>query len=221
MTAFEPGTPAVAPQSEAPEHQWASAADHIFPALRPAGTHGIHVDELDASRLALEGVKKHALTILDSGPAGLAVVYVLRGTSYDVVVNADHYLTWGVPATAIRDRAIANLRGWSTDAPWTDELAGDRHIVSSDTGSGGDAARILLPEARAHLAGQCGGPSRVLVALPDRDLLVAASLPPGDGEFLGQFRAFIDDLFEGAHEPIERGLFELAGDGNELRRFDG
>ena len=26
--------------SEAPEHQWAAASEHIFPALRPAGTRG-------------------------------------------------------------------------------------------------------------------------------------------------------------------------------------
>ena len=214
MTDFDGAT-----QSEAPEHQWAAAAGHIFPALRPAGTHGIHLDDLDQSRLALEGVKKHALTLLDTGPADLVVVYVLRGTSYDVVVNADHYLTWGMPAAAIRDRAMSNLRGWSSSAPWTDELAGDRHLVSSDTGMGGDAARILLPEVREHLAGQCGGPSRVLIALPDRDLLLAASLPPGDAEFLGQFRAFVAELAEGAHEPIDRDLFELAGDGYELRRF--
>jgi len=214
------GLDPAAAQSEAPEHQWVTAADHIFPALRPAGTHGIHVDDLDQHRLALEGVKKHALSVLDAGPADLLVVYVLRGESYDVVVNADHYLTWGMPAAAIRDRAMSNLRGWSATAPWTDELAGERHLVSSDTGAGGDAARILLPEVREHLAGQCGGPSRVLVALPDRDLLMAASLPPGDTEFLGQFRAFVAELAEGAHEPIDHELFELVGNDHELQRFE-
>jgi len=111
------------------------------------------------------------------------------------------------------------LRAWSETAPWTDELAGDRHLVSSDTGSGSDAARILLPEARAHLVGQCGGPARVLVALPDRDLLMAASLPPSDDAFLAKFESFVADLMEGAHEPIEGALFELVGEEHELTRF--
>lgn len=212
--------PSDAPRShsEAPEHQWEAAADHIYPALRPGGMHGAPLEELDEARLAQEGMKKHALPLVDDGPAGLSIVYVLREASFDVVINADHLLTWGIDAQTLRDRAMANLGAWSATAPWTDELAGDRHLVSSDTGSGGDAARILLPEARAHLAAQCG-PSRVIVALPDRDLLMAASLPAADDAFLAQFEAFVADLIEGAHEPIERALFELVGKEHELTRF--
>jgi Protein of unknown function (DUF1444). len=208
-------------QSEAPEHQWEAAAEHVFPALRPAGTHGAHLEDLDEARLVHEGTKKHALPLIDPGPADLSIVYVLREAAYDVVINADHLLTWGIEARVLRDRATANLRAWSATAPWTDELAGDRHLVSSDTGSGGDAARILLAEVREHLAGECGGPSRVLVALPDRDFLIAASLHPSDDPFLEQFESFVADLIEGAHEPIERGLFELVGEQHELVRFAG
>lgn len=207
------------PHSEAPEHQWDAAADHVFPALRPSGTHGAQLEDLDEARLAHEGMKKHALPLIDPGPADLSVVYVLREAAYDVVLDADHLLTWGVQAQVLRDRAMANLRAWSAAAPWTDELAGDRHVVSSDTGNGGDAARILLPEVRAYLAGQCGGPSRVLIALPDRDFLMAASLHPNDDAFLAQFEAFVADLIEDAHEPIERGLFELVGEQHELVRY--
>jgi hypothetical protein len=219
VSGHQPASDAPRSHSEAPEHQWEAAADHIFPALRPAGLHGAPLEELDEVRLAHEGMKKHALPVVDDGPAGLSVVYVLREPSFDVVINADHLLTWGVAAPTLRDRAMANLRAWSATAPWSDELAGDRHLVSSDTGSGGDAARILLPEVRAHLAGRCGGPSRVLVALPDRDLLMAASLHPADDAFLANFEAFVADLIEGAHEPIERGLFELVGEDHELTRF--
>jgi len=99
--------------------------------------------------------------------------------------------------------AMGNLRAWSEQAPWTDEVADGRHVLSSDTG-GGDAARILLDEVRRHIVGECGGPARVLVALPDRDLLVAASLQPGDETFAEQFAAFAVDLADGAHEPLER-----------------
>jgi hypothetical protein len=220
VSGHQPPSEVARSQSEAPEHQWAAAADHVFPALRPTGTHGAPIDELDEARLVHEGMKKHALPLIDPGPADLSVVYVLRETSFDVVINADHLLTWGIEAQALRDRAMDNLRAWSATAPWTDELAGDRHLVSSDTGSGSDAARILLPEVRAHLAGVCGGPARVLVALPDRDLLMAASLHPADDGFLAQFEAFVADLIEGAHEPIERDLFELVGPEHELARFE-
>jgi uncharacterized protein YtpQ (UPF0354 family) len=222
MSSAGQGTPAEAasPQSLAPEHDWAAAQAAVFPSLRPAGTHGAPLDDLDDARLTHEALKKHALPIVDEGPVGLAIVYALRAAAYDVIVNADHLLTWGVDAQTLRDAALANLRAWSATAPWSDELAGDRHLVSSDTGDGGDAAHLGQEDARRHLSGECGGPARVLVALPDRDLLIAGSLQPGDDSFAEQFAAFAAELYDGAHEPIARGLFELVGDECDLGQFE-
>ena len=203
----------------AAEHDWQSAADHVFPVLRPAGTHGTRLAEIDSEQLAQEGLKKHALPLIDPGPADLAVAYALREAAYDILVNADHLLAWGVDADRLRETAMTNLAAWSAKAPWTDELSGERRLLSSDTGEGGDAARILLEDVRHHLARECGGPGRVLVALPDRDLLVAGSLNPGDAEFATQFAAFVADLADDAHEPIDNGLFELIGDQHELVRY--
>lgn len=215
-----PNEPPV-PPSAAPEHDWAAASDRVFPALRPAGTHGAPLNELDEARLTHEGTKKHALPLIDSGPAGLSVVYVLREAAYDVVINADHLLTWGIAAETLRDAAMGNLRAWSETAPWSDESAGQRRLLSSDTGDGGDAARILLPEVRRHLAEECGGPSRVLIALPDRDLLIAGSLHPGDADFADQLAAFVAEVIDDAREPIEGGLYELVGEEDELVQFGG
>ncbi len=219
ISGHQPTSEASVPPSATAEHDWNAALDHVFPALRPGGTHGLLLDEMDESRLAHEGTKKRSLPLVDPGPAGLAVVYVLREPAYDVVINAEHLLTWGIHAQSLRDAALANLGAWSATAPWTDELDGQRRLVSSDTGDGGDAARILLPEARRHLAGECGGVSRVLVALPDRDLLVAGSLQPTDPDFADQFAAFVADVMDDAHEPIAGGLFELVGDEHELVAF--
>jgi len=210
-----------ASQASAPEHDWANAADHVYPVLRPTGTQGTMLADLDPELLAQEGLKKHALPLIDAGPAGLAVAYALREPAYDVLVNADHLLGWGIDADVLREAAMANLRAWSATAPWSDELAGERRLLSSDTGEGSDAARILLPEVRQHLAGECGAGSRVLVALPDRDLLIAGSLHPGDHDFAGQLAAFVADVAEGAHEPIDRGLFELVGEEHELVPYAG
>ncbi len=219
ISGHQPAPDAPVSHSETPEHDWSAASSHIFPALRPAGMHGAMLDELTEERLQQEGMKKHALPIVDPGPAELSIVYVLREPAYDVVINAEHLLTWGIESQVLRDAAMDNLRAWSATASWSDELAGDRHLVSSDTGDGGDAARILLPEVRRHLAGECGGPARVLVALPDRDLLIAGSLQPGDDTFADQFASFAAELFDGAHEPIERGLFELVGTECELAQY--
>jgi hypothetical protein len=206
-------------QSEAPEHDWEAATPHVFPALRPVGTQGIQLAELDPAQLSQEGTKKHPVALLDPGPADLPVVYVLRTPAFDIVINADHLLTWGIAPAILRDTAMANLRAWSATAPWTDEVADGRHLLSSDTGDGGDAARILLPEARQHIAGACGGAARILVALPDRDLLIAGSLNTADTEFAGQLTAFVAEVAEDAHEPIDRRLFELVGDQHDLVPF--
>jgi hypothetical protein len=219
VSGHQPRPPADPSPASAPEHEWESAADHVYPVLRPVGTHGTKLAEIDAEQLAQEGLKKHAMPLLDPGPAELEVAYVLREAAYDVLVNADHLLAWGVDADRLRETAMANLAAWSARAPWTDELAGTRRLVSSDTGEGSDAARILLDDVRQHLVGECGGPARVLVALPDRDLLVAGSLNVGDGEFATQFAALVGDVADDAHEPIDRGLFELVGDLNELIRY--
>ena len=143
--------------------------------------------------------------------------------AYDVVINADHLLTWAIDARTLRDAAMDNLRAWSATAPWSDELAGDRHLLSSDTGDGGDAARILLPEVREaprrRVRRPGAGPRR---RCPDRDLLIAGSLQPGDERLRGPVRVVRRaSVVEGAHEPIERGLFELVGDECELVRYAG
>ena len=219
VSGHQPAPAADASLAAAPEHDWTSASDHVYPVLRPSGTHGTMLAEIDEASLAQEGLKKHALPLIDPGPADLAVAYVLREAGYDVLVNADHLLAWGVGADQLREVAMANLAAWSARAPWTDELSGERRLLSSDTGEGSDAARILLEDVRQHLAGECGGPGRVLVALPDRDLLIAGSLGPSDGEFAGQFAAFVADVAGDAHEPIDGGLFELVGDKHDLVRY--
>jgi len=216
-----PASDVGASPSLAVEHDWEAASIHVFPVLRPVGTNGTMLADIDAETLAAEGLKKHALPLIDPGPGGLAVAYALRSAAYDVLVNADHLLAWGVDASTMREAAIDNLRAWSARAPWSDELSGQRRLISSDTSEGSDAARILLPEVRSHLVGECGGPARVIVAVPDRDLLIAGSLQPGDDEFAGQLAAFVGEVAEGAHEPVDRGLFELVGEEHELVRFAG
>ncbi len=203
--------------ADAPEHDWGAAAGRIMPILRPAGSGGTSLAGLDREALAREGMKPHASPVVDVGPADLSVAYALRAESYDVLVNADHLLAWGIEPSALRSVALENLGSWSSEAPWNDEVSGERRLVSSETGEGGDAARILLPEVRAYLTEQLGSAGRVLVGLPDRDLLVAGAISPGDEEFASLFADFVVEQSSGADEPIDRRVFELV-DG-ELRPY--
>jgi len=199
-----------AAHSLAPEHDWSAASRRVFPSLRPPGTHGTSLEAFDPVTVAQQASKRHTQPLIDPGPADLKIVYVLRQPRFDVIVDGDHLLAWAISPQALRDTANANLRSWSAGADWSDEVSGDRHLLASETGDGCDAARILLPEVRSHLAGECGGRARVLIGIPDRDLLIAGSLQPGDGEFGGMFAPFVADLSEGAHEPIDGRVFELA-----------
>lgn len=204
--------------AEAPEQDWHAAEKILMPLLRPAGTIGTRLADLDPVRLASEGMKTHASPVVDDGPSGLVVGYVLRAGGFDAHVNADHLLAWGVPAEQVRAAAMANLMRWSAGAPWTDEVSGNRRSISSASG-GGDATRILMPEARAYLASELGSDGRVLVGAPEPDLLVAAALVPGDEEFAALFAEFIRETAAGADQPLDDRVHELVG--GELRPFAG
>lgn len=207
------------PASEAPEHDWSAAASRLFPLLRPIGSQGTRLADLEGERLAAEASRPHAQPILDDGPAGIPIAFALRAESFDVLVNPDHLLTWGVGAAELRRAAMRNLEEWSERAPWAEEASGHRRLVSSDTGEGGDAARILVEACRRHLATVLGDGARVLVGVPERHLLVAGSLVPGDEEFAALFADFVREQSASADEPIDRRVFELVDD--ELRPFEG
>jgi hypothetical protein len=205
--------------ADSPEHDWQLARTLIYPALRPVGTLGLRIGTIDRDSLAAHATQSHAQPLLDRGPAELPVVYTIAAGGFDIVVNGDHLLTWGVEPHEIQDAARRNLAAWSATAPWSTEESGSRHLVSSQTGEGFDAVRILLPDVIAHLVSSLGSFGRILVGLPERHLLIAGSMRPGDDEFAALFADFVIEQSGGADEPIDRRVFELR-DGR-LTEFDG
>ncbi|HET9435628.1 MAG TPA: DUF1444 family protein [Candidatus Limnocylindrales bacterium] len=195
--------------ADSPEHDWSAASKIIYPALRPVGTQGLHVTEISEATLSSDASRSHSQPLVDEGPCGIAVVYALGVGAYDVIVNGDHLLSWGVKAADLQDTALANLAAWSASAAWTDEVSGERRLLSSDTGDGWDAARILLPDVLDRLGRELGATGRVLVGVPERHLLIAGTLRPGDEEFAGLFGEFVVEQSGGADEPIDRRVFEL------------
>jgi hypothetical protein len=116
--------------AESPEHDWTAASAILYPLLRPAGTQGLEVASIDAAALAADSSRSHSQPLVDEGPAGLTVVYAMPGSGFDVIVNGDHLLSWGVSASAVQDAAMRNLATWSATAAWTDEVSGDRRLIS-------------------------------------------------------------------------------------------
>jgi hypothetical protein len=195
--------------AEAPEHDWNVARDLVRPAFRPIGTQGQPIETIDRENLMAHAAQSHAQPLIDTGPAGLPVVYTIPAGGFDIVVNGDHLLSWGIEPADLQDAAMRNLAAWSATAPWTDESSGDRRLISSDTGDGLDAARIMLPEVIEHLVAQLGPGGRVLVGVPERHLLTAGSLRPDDAEFASLFGDFVLEHSGGADEPIDRRVFEI------------
>ena len=195
--------------AESPEHDWETARALVFPAFRPVGTQGLAVESFNRDALAGHSGQSHAQPLLDQGLAGLPVVYTMDAGGYDIVVNGDHLLSWGVEPSDVQDAAIGNLATWSSSAAWVVEESGTRRLVSSQTGEGWDAARILLPETIQRLATELAGAGRILVGIPERHLLTAGSLSPGDDEFAALFADFVIEQSGGADEPVDRRVFEL------------
>jgi hypothetical protein len=201
--------------------EWQLAKDAVFPCLMPPGSQGDPAErKVD---WANEGIQTHAQPLITEGPCGLVVAFTLQGTGFDVLVNAQHLHDWGVTAEELAVTAGQNLGAWSDETGWIDEDSGERRLRSSESGTGRDAARILLPAVRASLAAELrrGAPpgTRVLVGLPDRELLVAGALRPGDHEFAALMHDFVMDHSASADQPIDRRLFELQGD--DLVEFTG
>ena len=195
--------------ADAPEHDWSVARDLVQPAFRPVGTHGLALDTFDRASLQAHTGSSHAQPILDTGPAGLPIVYTIPAGGFDIVVNGEHVLSWGIEPGELQDAALRNLSAWASSAAWSEESSGERRLISSQTGDGQDAVRILLPDAVAYLTAQLGGAGRILIGLPERHLLTAATLRPDDAEFAGLFAEFIVEQSGGADEPIDRRVFEL------------
>jgi len=206
--------------AEAPEHDWAAARTRVFPLLRAAGTEGVDADAISAT--FDKGVLANTIPIRRAGPAGLTVVYGIAADGFAILVNAEHLLSWGVAGAELDATARDNLTAWSADAEWSEEQEDSRRLLSSSTCDGYDASRVLLPEVRARIAELAAGSpdgTRVLVGVPDRDLLVAAPLVPGDEAFVAPFREFVAEQFEAGSMPISGDVLELRE--GELVAFDG
>ena len=195
--------------ADSPEHDWQLARTLIYPAFRPLGTLGLPIESFDRELLVARATQSHAQPLLDQGLAGLPLVYTIAAGGFDVVVNGDHLLSWAVEPREIQDAAMRNLAAWSASAPWSTEESGSRHLLSSQTGDGFDAERILLPDVVAHIVSSLVSIGRILVGIPERHLLIAGATRPGDDDFAGLLANFVIEQSGGADEPIDRRVFEL------------
>src|SRR6187200_907886 len=98
--------------ADAPEHDWSLAQGLVRPTFRPVGTTGLPLETVDRDTLAQHSMQSHSQPLLDEGPAGIPVVYTMAAGGFDILVNGDHLLSWGIDADELQTAAVANLRAW-------------------------------------------------------------------------------------------------------------
>ena len=195
------------------ELDWSAAAPVVMPILQPLGAAGVDAAGLDRAALLLSRGAVGGLTLHWPGPLGIPIAVAIPAEGYDALVNFAHLVSWEIEPAEVLSTAFANLATWSNSTPWEEEVSGSRRLLVSDSGERWDAARILLVDVCVFLERELGRDMRVLVAIPSRHLLVAGALAPDDPAFADDFRAFVAAEAEGADEPIDARVFELAGGG--------
>ena len=103
VSGHQPAPESTSSPVDAPEQDWTRARDLLYPAFRPVGTQGLALESIDRETLAARAGQSHAQPLLDVGPAELPVVYTIDAGAYDIIVNGDHLLAWGVEPAEIQD----------------------------------------------------------------------------------------------------------------------
>jgi hypothetical protein len=111
VSGHQPAPEPTSSPAEAPEQDWEHARGLLYPAFRPVGTQGLSIESIDRETLAAHAQQSHAQPLLDVGPAELPVVYTINAGAYDIVVNGDHLLSWGVEPSDLQDAAMCPASG--------------------------------------------------------------------------------------------------------------
>ena len=112
-----PATEARVSAVDSPEQDWTVARDLVRPAFRPVGTQGLELESIDRDTLSAHAAVSHAQPLVDMGPAGIPVVYTIPAGGFDIIVNGDHLLSWGIEPTELQDAALRNLASWAASRP--------------------------------------------------------------------------------------------------------
>ncbi|HJK97335.1 MAG TPA: hypothetical protein RMF84_08950 [Polyangiaceae bacterium LLY-WYZ-14_1] len=108
---------------------------------------------------------------------GLEVAFLVQAAGRGRFVLRREVADWGVDDGVLRSTAISNLRARSARVHLRREplVPAEAPIVVARSGDALDTARLLLPDFRQGLGDALGGTDHLWVALPHRDVVLAAS----------------------------------------------
>jgi hypothetical protein len=123
VSGHNPAPESTSSPADAPEQDWGSAKDLIYPAFRPVGTQGLAMESIDREVLSAHAQQSHAQPLIDVGPAELPVVYTINAGAYDIVVNGDLPLQTAIHANSYD--LYASIRNDSPDTIGPSGLSSD------------------------------------------------------------------------------------------------
>jgi hypothetical protein len=145
-----------------------------------------------------------AVPIVEPFLPGLCVEYAFDEPYGYEMLGPRHCTRLGVPPESLRAQAIANLRARRPER--TLFQATDAMAIGIELGGefGGDleASLVLDDEFMTRLAERFSGD--LVVAIPDRDMLVATGTGHVDG--LAKLQSMVDDIWPGADHPLTQRL---------------
>jgi uncharacterized protein YtpQ (UPF0354 family) len=156
-------------------------------------------------------IPPEAVPIVEPFLAGLGVAYAFDMPYGYEMLGPRHCTELGVPPESLRGLALANLRLRRPEQ--TLFQATDAMAIGIELGGefGGDleASLVLDDEVMTRLAERFSGD--LVVAIPDRDMLVATGTGHADGP--AKLQSIVDDIWPGADHPLtQRLLVRRAGE---------
>lgn len=149
-------------------------------------------------------IPPEATPIMEPFLPGLGVAYAFDFPWGYQLLGPRHCTHVGVPPESLRVRATVNLSARRPER--TLFQAADAEAIGIELGGefGGDleASLVLDDDVMTRLAERFSGD--LVVAIPDRDMLVATGTGHADG--LAKLQSMVDDIWPGADHPLTQRL---------------
>ena len=145
-------------------------------------------------------MQSHAQPLLDDGRPAFRSSTPSPAGGFDIVVNGDHLLSWGIELAELQDAAIAQPGHVGVDGAMDQRGLGRAPLDQLRYWRRARCGADLLPDVADYLAQELGRASRALAGIPSATCSTAATLRRGDEGFFAMFSEFIVEQSGGADE---------------------
>ena len=188
-------SPAPEPTSspaDAPEQDWGHAQGLLYPAFRPVGTQGLAMD-IDRPARSSPRTPPRATPSRSSTRARPACRSSTRSTPGRTTSSSTATTCWPGASSRPRSRTppCATWRPGRRRRPGPTRCPASAASSAPTPATAGTPRGSCCPRSSTTSCAELGSVGRILIGLPERHLLTAASLRPDDPDFAALFADFI------------------------------